>query len=298
MLIAWLGTGLAGCQLTLVGDRADEDRTATERATSRESRYFAAPVAVRPDAPPSPSGPSGDDVPEPSDAGSEGRSGVPDASGHKGDAAAPSEPPPATPWILIGELVNARDVGGTMAGEAHVAYRALYRGPPLRLSPGGCNEFRRLGIRTVIDLRIDSERQGLLESPCVGAAAGLTAAPLPVPYNVSPQDYVAILDARESIAAVFDVLADASRYPAYVHCTYGRDRTGVVIALVLSALGVSREEILREYLMSRESVGAFPLSLEAALDEIERRGGIEAYLASVGVTAAQLAQLRLRALAR
>jgi hypothetical protein len=118
---------------------------------------------------------------------------------------------------------------------------------------------------------------------CVTERARVVRAPLPVPYNVSSADYIAILDESSSIAEAFRVLGDASAYPLYAHCTWGRDRTGVLFALILRALNVSREEILKEYLLSRETVGAYPPSLEAALDEIERRGGIGAYLGDAGV---------------
>jgi hypothetical protein len=147
----------------------------------------------------------------------------------------------------------------------------------------------------VIDLRVATE---LTASPaCVTDRARVVLAPLPVPYNVSPADYIAILDETTSIAEAFRAIGDASAYPLYAHCTWGRDRTGVLFALILRALDVSRDEILREYLLSKERVGAHPESLEAALDEIERRGGIGAYLASAGVTEAEVAALRDRVLA-
>lgn len=207
--------------------------------------------------------------------------------------AAPGRPGP--PWIFVDDLENARDVGGVVApGAQHVAYGALFRGPPLRLSAEGCAEFARRGIRTVIDLRIGSEQTA--PPACVTDRARLVLAPLPVPYNVSPADYVAILDASASIAAIFQVLSEAAAFPVYAHCTWGRDRTGVVSALVLSALGVSRQDVLREYALSEASVGAFPGSLEAALDEVEGRGGVEAYLAGASVTPEQIRAIRARLL--
>jgi protein-tyrosine phosphatase len=116
-----------------------------------------------------------------------------------------------------------------------------------------------------------------------------------VPYNVSPADYIADLDASESMATIFTALGDDAAYPIYFHCTWGRDRTGILAAVILLELGASREAILDEYLLSRLSVGAFPMSLEAALDEIERRGGSTAYLKALGVTQQQLATLHARA---
>jgi hypothetical protein len=49
---------------------------------------------------------------------------------------------------------------------------------------------------------------------------------------------------------------------------------------------------MTEYLLSRSSVGAYPDSLAAVLDEIDRRGGIDAALRGAGVTDADLAVLR------
>jgi hypothetical protein len=120
---------------------------------------------------------------------------------------------------------------------------------------------------------------------------------MPIPYDVSPADYLADLNASSSVAAAFAALGDPAAYPVYVHCTYGRDRTGVLAALVLSALGASRQDILQEYLLSAAQVGAFPASLNAVLDDIARRGGIEAVLGAAGVTPEQLATLRSRAVA-
>jgi protein-tyrosine phosphatase len=206
--------------------------------------------------------------------------------------------PDEEPWILVRDVVNARDVGSGAGDAAHVAEGVLYRGAPLQgLSSAGCDEFARRGIRTVIDLRIDSERGSLLAADCVTARARVVLAPLPVPYDVSAADYIAILDAGDSIAEAFRVLGDGGSYPVYVNCTWGRDRTGVLVAVALLALGVSADVIMDEYLLSRATVGATPSSLQAALDELERRGGIDAYLASVGVTDAQIAALRARALA-
>jgi protein tyrosine phosphatase (PTP) superfamily phosphohydrolase (DUF442 family) len=199
--------------------------------------------------------------------------------------------------VFVCAVPNARDLVGTpIANGQSVACGALYRGAPLAgLSDAGCRVFARLGIKTVIDLREDSERVAWPEAACVTAAANVVSAPMPIPYNVSPADYVADLNASASIAAAFTALGDPAAYPVYFHCTYGRDRTGVLAAVILSALGASRADILQEYLISQQTVGAAPGSLATVLDEIELRGGIEAVLTAAGVTPSQLAALRARA---
>ena len=204
---------------------------------------------------------------------------------------------PQPRWILEGEVENARDLAGVpLEPGADVRLGRLFRGPPLApLTAAGCEAFRELGIRTVIDLRIAEERVLKPEASCVQDSATLVAAPLPVPYSVSPSDYVADLDAAGSMATLFERLGDPDAYPIYFHCTWGRDRTGVVAAVLLSALGASRADILKEYLLSQPKVGAYPNSLETVLDVIEQRGGIDAHLARAGVSKQQIATLREQA---
>lgn len=205
-------------------------------------------------------------------------------------------------FVLEGFVPNARDLGGTPLGAGRaVACGRLYRGsrfPALFGEGEGCAAFARLGVRTVIDLRVDSERGTEPEPACVAAQARVVWAPMPVPYSVSPADYIADLDASASVAAAFAVFGDEGAYPVYQHCVYGRDRTGVLSALVLLALGASREEVLAEYRLSEQGgVGSYPESLQAVLDEIERRGGVETVLAAAGVNPAQLETLRRLAVA-
>jgi protein-tyrosine phosphatase len=205
-----------------------------------------------------------------------------------GDELAPQRP------VLAGHVQNARDLGGTpLADGAQVLPGMLFRGPPLaNLTEQGCADAQALGIRSVIDLRIESEVELKPDADCVAERSQLVAAPLPIPYNVSAQDYIADLDASESIARVFEVLGDEASYPVYFHCTWGRDRTGILAAVILLALGATPDAIMEEYLLSRGSVGAYPMSLQAALDEIARRGGVDAYLAASGVAAESVEVLR------
>jgi len=200
---------------------------------------------------------------------------------------------PRTPWVLTSDVVNARDLGGTrLAQGGSVACGSIFRGPPLTLSRVGCEQARALGLRTVIDLRVDYERSALPDSTCAGADFVLT--PLPVPYGLAAADYLADLNA-DTIAAVFHTFGDPARYPIYVHCTWGRDRTGVVAAVLLLALGVSQQAVMSEYLLSQASVGAYPNSLQAVLTEVEARGGAELFLTSIGISREELTVMRSHA---
>ena len=109
----------------------------------------------------------------------------------------------------------------------------------------------------------------------------------------------------QEVKQVFDVLADASNYPVLVHCTQGKDRTGLVVQLVLFLLGVPLEAINQDYLMTdgeldseREerlkeirSIGlddSFPYCDKDMVENVNKhlleKGGIENYLDSCGVT--------------
>jgi protein-tyrosine phosphatase len=188
--------------------------------------------------------------------------------------------------ILVDYVVNARDMGGVpLPDGGSVACGELYRGAPLAgFDAAACAAFSDLAIRTVFDLRTESERTEKPDSPCVMTSTSVVFAPLPIPYNVSPADYIADLNTTDIIAPVFAALGDDTVYPVYFHCTWGRDRTGVLAAVILLALGAKREDILAEYGLSvAGGVGAYPDSLSAALDEIDARGGVESYLAEGGL---------------
>lgn len=59
-----------------------------------------------------------------------------------------------------------------------------------------------------------------------------------------------ILDSSQNIARALRVLACRENYPLMVHCTHGKDRTGLVVALVLRLLGVSDADIVADYELS------------------------------------------------
>jgi protein-tyrosine phosphatase len=233
--------------------------------------------------------------------GGAGGSGAAGSAACEGSACADAGPPLSacgrSPTVLAGTVTNARDLGGVPVSPAgSVACGAILRGPPLaELSDSGCAAVAALGLQTVIDLRTESERSGRPDAPCV--TAKIVKTPLPIPYNVSPTDYRNDFDTDASIATIFQTLGDPANYPVYLHCTWGRDRTGVVAATILLALGASRADIMQEYGLSADKVGAYPDSLAAVLDHIDDMGGIEAALRAKGISDDALAALRARATA-
>lgn len=185
------------------------------------------------------------------------------------------------PWTThraVGTTTNLRDLGGIPAGGgAVVAPGRLFRAEAL-VSPGTTDlcavhdpadddAYAALGVRTVIDLRSAGEVVRIASrwpdatgavrvgQPMEGAEgdtdvvgdirAGrrhrFTAADL-------ADLYTGMLATRAAeIGAALRVLADPARLPALVHCAAGKDRTGVVVALLLELLGVPREVVVAEY---------------------------------------------------
>ena len=57
--------------------------------------------------------------------------------------------------------------------------------------------------------------------------------------------------ARKGIKHVLDLIADPTRHPIAVYCTAGKDRTGVLVAILLTAIGVDEEDIVKDYELSK-----------------------------------------------
>jgi len=110
----------------------------------------------------------------------------------------------------------------------------------------------------------------------------------------------------KEVFQVFAVLADSQNWPIVLHCTQGKDRTGLTVMLVLMLLGVPQEAIQKDYLVSEpnllsekaermkeiESIGltehfaSCPPDLVAeVVDHINKKyGSVEKYLLGAGVT--------------
>ena len=125
-------------------------------------------------------------------------------------------------------------------------------------------------------------------------------------------------DAGGQIRAALEVLAAPDALPAVFHCTAGKDRTGVLSAIVLSLLGVDEPTVVADYALSGEAMlrlraklivkypegrdsienldevfSADPAQMEQLLDHLqERYGSVDAYVAGLGVGPAVLDGLR------
>ena len=160
---------------------------------------------------------------------------------------------------------NFRDLGGYVgAGGRPVRWRTLFRADGLdRLTEADLITVSGLGLRTVIDLRTGDEvAKGRLDSSAgeVGwhHLPMLDVLPPRLDYNgwVGPEyvadQYLAMLGtAQTSVGAFLDLLLQPTSYPVVYHCFAGKDRTGVLTALVLGLLGVPDEAIAADYALSK-----------------------------------------------
>lgn len=163
--------------------------------------------------------------------------------------------------LYVDGITNVRDLGGwRMANGKRVKQGMIYRSGRLNTSESdelhveitdeGIATMRDLfGIKTQIDLR-------RVENNEVGA---LTASPLgeDVTYISAPMDWDVdnmLKDNIEQVKYVFSLLADERNYPIVYHCNIGTDRTGMFAFLIHALLGVSEENLYRDYLFSNFGV--------------------------------------------
>lgn len=98
---------------------------------------------------------------------------------------------------------------------------------------------------------------------------------------------------RESVSLVArELLKVPAGRGAAVHCHAGKDRTGIVVSIFHLLTGMTRSELMADYLASESDT--VPGNLEIALDLIDKEGGIERYLLNCGLTGPEIDLLRKR----
>jgi len=251
-------------------------------------------------------------------------------------------------WIELDGAVNVRDLGGlpTEDGRETIAGRLL-RGDNLQeLSAADVERLvRDIGVTTVVDLRssaeLASEGPAPLDAvpgvrhahhpviPEIGEATDAAAEALLIrtkqdrsrfPGDPTCGHYLGYLEDRPAqVVGALRSIAQAQG-AALVHCAAGKDRTGVVVALALSAVGVRPEAVIADYaatgeraeaIMSRlrrsrtyardidslpaESHRARPESMAAFLQQMDvRYGGVARWLTDHGLSSGELNALRAR----
>ena len=219
---------------------------------------------------------------------------------------------------------NFRDLGGYATATGGVTrWRKLFRSDSLHaLTPAGHQALIDLGIRSSIDLRNEGEvsenpsriagdpRLSYVHLPVVGP--GLF--PLTKGVRSLGEAHVWRLEnAKPSFLRVLETLAGRHRYPAVVNCSAGKDRTGLVMALLLGVLDVSSELVIDDYVLTKQYaaelldpfiearreeglewiLGCAPEDMEQALDHLVRRyGGAEGYVREIGLSEVAVGAIR------
>ena len=156
--------------------------------------------------------------------------------------------------VYVQGVSNTRDLGGWMTESGkRVRQGLLYRGGKLDdVTETGIKQITAaLDIRTDLDLR-GSEETGAIVSP-LGPDVQF--------FNISCPRYIGgdyginLSDNWPNLLEIMRVFADENNYPIYFHCSLGRDRTGTVAFLINALLGVSREDLTRDYELSFLSEG-------------------------------------------
>ena len=228
--------------------------------------------------------------------------------------------------LALKNIVNCRDLGGYPCGDKVTSFgRFLRCGIPTTPTQGDLVEIIKYGVSTVIDLRgnweadaspsvfnfidgIDYHHISLLEiNAATSAEADRT---LEDSYRYSIENY------KENFAKALCAIADAKDGGILIHCYFGKDRTGLLSALLLYIAGVSPEDIIADYQVSYTYIISFIERERARNSETmwetneanfrsdantmantlnfinEKYGSVGAYLTEIGVSAETQQKIR------
>ena len=235
---------------------------------------------------------------------------------------------------------NVRDLGGLeTASGGRTRHGAVVRSDNVRrLTARGWDAALAHGVRRVVDLRFENEEPG---EPDAHEAVEVVALPLHGPHrpadteafeqrmsevdDIAPvftDGYIRMLQRTERVGAAVAAVADADpEHCVVVHCFAGKDRTGLVSAILLSLAGVPDDVVAADYAASDPGVARlceswFARAGSAAERELRQRicrspeesmlgvlgwlresaGGAESYLQTAGLDDRQIERLRLRLL--
>ncbi|KAI6090511.1 protein-tyrosine phosphatase-like protein [Hypoxylon rubiginosum] len=176
------------------------------------------------------------------------------------------------PFVFVDGTFNTRDLG-LVPGSPLRAGFAFRSGALFQLTDNGKAVLEgKLGVRRVFDLRSPEERGAAPDPPLDGVENTWIQSARPdstpdLDHFVAGEGedgyremYLEVIDVyRDSWKAILEHVRDRPDDPFLVHCTAGRDRTGVLAGMLLTLAGASQEAITLDYLLSR--IGTEPVRL-------------------------------------
>lgn len=222
-------------------------------------------------------------------------------------------------WVDWPALLNARDLGGWPAGNYKTRSGTIVRADSLaRLTHDGVVAMQGYGVCTAIDLRSPGERArwpSPVESRSGRARPLFDDATLAVWEERFEDDgggYVWAVESRpREVATILQEIADAAPGGVVIYCGAGKDRTGIVAALLLGLVGVERDAILADFMLTADRVSQLaneepdpsrrrlyrpePELMTEMLNWLDdRHGGVAGYLRAAGVNNATQDRIRHR----
>jgi protein-tyrosine phosphatase len=236
----------------------------------------------------------------------------------------------ATHLIPVVGTYNFRDVGGYPTDGGVTRAAKLFRSDALHsIGEDGKAQLRELGVKFIVDLRDDAEVEALpddldgldVEVLRLPVFEGSGTSQATIGGTLTDLYAKIVLQHTGVVAEALKEIADTGDAGVIVHCTAGKDRTGIVVALALLAVGVDRPTVVADYAATQVNLegpwlekmlalvashgvevtpdlriimgGSPPEALEAVLDLIDReRGGVRQYLLDAGVDEIEQAKLR------
>ena len=150
--------------------------------------------------------------------------------------------------LKVGGVSNFRDVGGwstSLVPGSKVKQGLYYRCAQLNsITSEGKAEIKRLGIKVDIDMR-DSVPA---TSPASSSEWPVAIVNASIPSGTESTRFSGFASVYKTI---FETIAEADTNPVMLHCTYGADRTGIASFYLLALIGVSKDDIARDYSFTR-----------------------------------------------
>lgn len=173
--------------------------------------------------------------------------------------------------VVVSGSFNTRDLGGYRTAHGNLAWRKTFRsGNMAHVDQTGIATLNQLGVSRIIDLRSHKERDA--EPDPFRSEDGFELIAISLFDGLNPGQQPqgnALLDlyihALETQGSVFvEVLRKVADCPggALFHCTAGKDRTGLIAALLLSLSGVSDDDVIQDYMLTADRLGPLLKTIE------------------------------------